>query len=295
MKKNQPIAYLYILPSMLIVFTFSIFPIIFNLGASLTRWRGFQFETAEFVGLQNYQTIFNDHVFIGSLRNYAFFMVLTISLQLALGLIFTVLLSRVVIGKRVLETFLFLPVVLSTVVIGYTFSQIFEPNFGTLNRFLGSVGLDSLQRTWIGDPRYAIYTLLIANVYQWAGMGIIYYRAGMSNISKEIYEGAKIDGAGFWQSFFRITVPLLKHTHQLLILLGIIGCLKFFDLVYIMTRGGPAGATEFPLTYLYKRFVIESNSGLASAAAVTIIVIAVTLAAIQMKFNERSEKRGEKI
>lgn len=290
MKKKNLAGYLYVLPSVLIVFTFSIFPIVFNVFASLTKWKGFQLDTAEFVGLKNFITLFKDRIFLGSLRNYAFFMVLTIFFQIALGLLFTVLLDRKLPGHKLFETFLFLPVVLSSVVVGYTFSQVFEPNFGTLNRFLATVGLESLQRTWIGDPKYAIYTLLIANVYQWAGMGIIYYRAGMANISHDIYEAATIDGAGFWQTFFRITVPLLKNTHQLLILLGTIGCLKFFDLVYIMTSGGPAGATEFPLTFLYKKFISESNSGVASAVAVVVMFIALILAAFQIKTNEYSDK-----
>jgi raffinose/stachyose/melibiose transport system permease protein len=117
----------------------------------------------------------------------------------------------------------------------------------------------------------------------------------MANISRDIYEAATIDGAGFWQTFFRITVPLLKNIHQLIILMGTIGCLKFFDLVYIMTNGGPAGATEFPLTFLYKKFFIESNSGLASTVAVIIILIALILAYFEIKTAETGEKKKKLI
>lgn len=289
LKKNNRFAYLYILPSISFVGTFLLFPILFNLVSSFTKWKGLSFESAKFVGFKNYINLFQDSVFIGAIKNCIIFMVLTIFFQLSIGLLLTVLLDKKLPGFKLFETVYFLPVVLSSVIVGYTFSQIFEPNFGTLNTFLGVIGLDSLKRIWIGDPKYALYAVLVANVYQWTGMGIIYYRAGLANISDDIYEAAKIDGANFWQTLFKITVPLLKNIHLILILLGTIGTLKFFDLVYIMTKGGPAGATEFPLTYLYKRFILESNSGLASAVAFVIIILATILSALEIKFSNGVE------
>lgn len=183
--------------------------------------------------------------------------------------------------------------VLSSVVVGYTFLQIFEPNFGTLNTFLQSVGLAGWKRMWIGDAKYALIAILIANIYQWSGMGIIYYRAGLANISNDLYDAAKIDGAGFWQSFFKITIPLLKNTHVIILLLGTIGCLKFFDLAYIMTSGGPANTTEFPLLYLYRKFMRESNSGLASAAAIVIILLATVVSVGILKVTGNDKEMGK--
>jgi raffinose/stachyose/melibiose transport system permease protein len=289
LKKNNKFAYLYILPSIFFVFTFLVYPILFNLASSFTKWKGLSFSTAKFVGLKNYNVLFQDPIFLNSIKNCIIFMALTIFFQLSIGLFLTVLLDMKLKGYKIFETIYFLPVVLSSVIIGYTFSQIFEPSFGTLNMFLGAVGLDSFKQIWIGDPKYALFTVLVANIYQWTGMSIIYYRAGMANISNDIYEACKIDGASFWQTFFRITVPLLKNIHLILILLGTIGTLKFFDLVYIMTKGGPAGSTEFPLTYLYRRFILESNSGLASAVAVVIIVIATLLSMIEIKSSKALE------
>jgi len=284
-KNNNLVAYLYILPSMFFVFVFLVFPILFNVASSFTRWKGLSFENAKFVGLKNYSVLFQDAIFINSLKNCIIFMVLTIFFQLSIGLILTVLLDRKLPGFKIFETVYFLPVVLSSVIVGYTFSQIFEPNFGTVNMFLDAVGLGEYRQIWIGDPKLALFAVLVANVYQWTGMGIIYYRAGMANISEDIYEAARIDGASFWQTFFKITVPLLKNIHLILVLLGTIGTLKFFDLVYIMTKGGPAGSTEFPLSYLYRRFIMESNSGLASAVAVVIVIIATILSILEIKFS----------
>jgi raffinose/stachyose/melibiose transport system permease protein len=288
-KKNNWFAYLYILPTLFFVGVFLVFPILFNVASSFTKWKGLSFEKAKFIGFKNYSFLLHDAIFLKALSNCLLFMVLTIFFQLSLGLLLTVLLDRKLPGYKIFETVYFLPVVLSSVIIGYTFSQIFEPNFGTLNTFLDAIGLGNLKHIWIGDPKLALYTVLIANIYQWTGMGIIYYRAGMANISSEIYESAKIDGAGFWQTFLRITVPLLNNIHLILILLGTIGTLKFFDLVYIMTKGGPAGSSEFPLSYLYKRFIGESNSGLASAVAVLIILIATILSALEIKLSKKFE------
>lgn len=291
--KKRITPYFYILPAVLLVGIFLIYPIIFNLLSSFTKWKGFNFSKAEFIGIKNYMTLIKDPIFIRDLRNCLLFMVLTIFFQMSIGLVLTVFLNLKLLGYRLMETIYFFPVVLSSVVVGYTFLQIFEPNFGTLNTFLQSVGLAGWKRMWIGDAKYALIAILIANIYQWSGMGIIYYRAGLANISNDLYDAAKIDGAGFWQSFFKITIPLLKNTHVIILLLGTIGCLKFFDLAYIMTSGGPANTTEFPLLYLYRKFMRESNSGLASAAAIVIILLATVLSVGILKVTGNNKEMGK--
>lgn len=291
--KKRITPYFYILPAVLLVGIFLIYPIIFNLLSSFTKWKGFNFSKAEFIGIKNYMTLIKDPIFIRDLRNCLLFMVLTIFFQMSIGLVLTVFLNLKLLGYRLMETIYFFPVVLSSVVVGYTFLQIFEPNFGTLNTFLQSVGLAGWKRMWIGDAKYALIAILIANIYQWSGMGIIYYRAGLANISNDLYDAAKIDGAGFWQSFFKITIPLLKNTHVIILLLGTIGCLKFFDLAYIMTSGGPANTTEFPLLYLYRKFMRESNSGLASAAAIVIILLATVVSVGILKVTGNDKEMGK--
>ena len=277
--KKRITPYFYILPAVLLVGIFLIYPIIFNLLSSFTKWKGFNFSKAEFIGIKNYMTLIKDPIFIRDLRNCLLFMVLTIFFQMSIGLVLTVFLNLKLLGYRLMETIYFFPVVLSSVVVGYTFLQ--------------SVGLAGWKRMWIGDAKYALIAILIANIYQWSGMGIIYYRAGLANISNDLYDAAKIDGAGFWQSFFKITIPLLKNTHVIILLLGTIGCLKFFDLAYIMTSGGPANTTEFPLLYLYRKFMRESNSGLASAAAIVIILLATVVSVGILKVTGNDKEMGK--
>lgn len=287
MKKNNLIPFLYILPCLLFVLIFLVIPVVYNLVIGFTSFKGLDFSQINFIGLDNYITLFTDRLFLISLKNTFIFMVLTVVFQLGIGLLMTILLEKKLPGHRVFELVYFLPAILSSVIIAFTFMQLYEPYFGTINSFLDSIGLSSFKQTWLGDPKLALYCLLAANVYQWTGMSIIYYRAGLANISKEIYESAHLDGANFWQQLFFITIPLLKYSHMTLILIGSIGTLKFFDLVYIMTQGGPAGATEFPMTYMYKRLSLESNNGLASSLAMVILIIAFILARYQMKLFKR--------
>lgn len=291
MKKNKWMSFIYVAPALFMVGIFLVYPIIFNLITSFSKWKGLNYKNAVFVGFQNYLYIMKDPIFLNGLKNCLLFMVLTLFFQMSIGLFLTVLLNMKLFGYKLLETVYFFPVVLSSVVVGYSFLNIFEPNFGALNKVLAAIGLQQLQRMWIGETKYALAAILIANVYQWSGMGIIYYRAGIANISLEVYDAAKIDGAGFWRTLFNITIPLLKNTHIIILLMGTIGCLKFFDLAYIMTSGGPANSTEFPLMYLYRKFMRESNSGVASAVAIILIIIATILSIFILKVSSNGDKR----
>lgn len=287
MKKIVP--YFYILPCFLVVAIFLALPVLYNIAISFTSYNGIAWSEINWNGFDNYRALLEDEVFWISIKNTAIFMILTILFQIGISLTMTILLERKLFGSRIFEIIYFVPSILSSVIIAYTFNQIYEPNFGVLNSFLGLIGLDNLQRIWLSDLNLALYCILAANVYQWAGMGIIYYRAGMANIGEELQESAKIDGAGYFQRIRYITLPLLKPAHLTMMLMGTIGTLKFFDLVYVMTQGGPAGRTEFPMTYLYKRFSLEANNGVASALAVLVLILAFIIASLQTKVFESKD------
>lgn len=243
----------------------------------------------QFIGFSNYKTVFEDRIFRGALWNMVVFLVLTLLLQMGVGLLLTLLLNRKLPGHRFAELVFFAPVIMSSVIIAYTFLQVFEPINGTINQFLSMLGMSAFRQIWLADMRLALYCVLAANVYQWTGMSIIYYRAGMAVISKDYYEAAEIDGASFWKKVVNITIPLLKNTHVTLILLGTIGTIKFFDLVQIMTQGGPAGATEFPMTYLYKRLSLEARNGLSGAISIICIIMAFIIASVQIRTMKKEK------
>jgi raffinose/stachyose/melibiose transport system permease protein len=252
----------------------------FNVAISLTRWRSLSFASIRFTGLANYVYMLRDPGFLTAMKNVVVFGTSTLAIQIALGLWMTMLLRDRPVGKGVFELLLVAPAMLSSPVVAYCIMRLLEPNSGLVNTALGALGLGDLKRIWLGDPSVALLGILAANVYQWTGFGIIYYRAGMAQLSSETLDAAKVDGAGPVTTFFRIIFPLLRNTHFTMITMGVIGTLKCFDLVYIMTQGGPAGSTQFPMIYLYQRFSQETNYGLASAVSVFIVATALVASVV---------------
>ncbi len=266
--------FLFVLPCLVFITIFLVLPLFFNAAISVTRWKSLSFADIRFTGLSNYVMMLRDGLFLTALKNVLEFGVLTLATQIALGLLMTMLLNSKPPGHSIFEVIYVAPALLSSPVVAYSVMRIMEPNFGPLNSLLGTLGLGALKRIWLGDPSVALFAVLAANVYEWTGFGIIYYRAGLSQLSSELLEASRVDGAGPVKTFFHIIFPLLKNAHFTMVTMGVIGTLKCFDLVYIMTQGGPAGSTEFPMIYLYQRFSLETNYGLASAVAVFVVIIA---------------------
>jgi raffinose/stachyose/melibiose transport system permease protein len=189
---------------------------------------------------------------------------------------------------NMIKAVFFLPVIMAPIIIAAIFRILLDANLGTLNEFLRALQLDFLAVPWLGDPRYARWALVMVNVFEWAGFSMVLYYAGMLTVPTEIYEAAKIDGANFLNMITRVTFPLVNGSTSILIILGIIGSLKTFDIVMLMTGGGPGVATEFLNTYLYKKYVVEFNAGYSAAIGILILVLAMTLSIIQIKLYDRA-------
>ncbi len=151
-----------------------------------------------------------------------------------------------------------------------------------------SIGLEKLAVSWLGDPKYALFSIICVNIYNWMGFSMMTYYAGLMSIDEQVYESARLDGAGFFKTLFFITLPMLKSTTASLILLGIIGSLKTFDIVFLLTGGGPGRSTEFLTTFLYRKAFDEYNGGQAAAIGMIILVIALVLSVIQNRGYEKS-------
>jgi raffinose/stachyose/melibiose transport system permease protein len=177
----------------------------------------------------------------------------------------------------------FLPVVISPAVTAYVFRRIFNANDGELNLILGAVGLGALQQAWLADPKIALYALAAVNIWQWTGLSFLMYYAGLTLIEESFYEAARMDGANFFQLIWHITVPLVRPTSFALLILGVIGALKTFDIVFLVTGGGPGRSTEFLSTYIYKKAIQEFNAGYASALSVVMLLVALLLTVIQLR------------
>ena len=182
------------------------------------------------------------------------------------------------------RTVFFSPQIISTVATGYLFYYIFEPTFGILNRLLRAMNLGALARGWLGDPSVALYSVLFVITWRFIGFYMVLFMASIEGIPEELFEAARIDGCGKWKTIRSITLPLLGGSIKTACVLSIVGSIKYFDLIWIMTQGGPAHASELIATYMYKKTFLSWEVGYGSALSFTLFFIAIVLSALFMRF-----------
>ncbi|MCR8636845.1 carbohydrate ABC transporter permease [Paenibacillus radicis (ex Xue et al. 2023)] len=282
LKLHRRINVLYVLPIFLFLGVFIYYSLFDTFITSLYKWNGIS-KDKTFIGLDNYVQLFTDPIFYQAIRNTFVYMVLTIVVQMLLGLFIALLLKTNVKLKALYKIVFFLPVVLSHSVVSYVFRHIYDANDGSLNRALEAIGFDALALSWLADPDIALYSIIVINIWAWTGFSFVMYYAALTLIDKELYEAAKIDGASPFRTIVSITFPLLRSTHFSLIILGVIGSLKQFDYVFLTTGGGPGRSTELLSTYIYKKAILEYNAGYSSAMAVILLVLALLITVIQLR------------
>ena len=279
------IAYLYILPMIVLSFVLVYYCIIDTVVVSFTDWDGMT-DVFHFVALKNYIKMFKDHVFWTSVVNNLIFFVGTVFIQALLGFVLAVLLKKKLPGSNVFKAIYFMPIAMATSIITAIFRIIMDPTNGALNQFLRAIHLNGFAVNWLGDPKIALVSVIIVNIFQWMGFSMITYYAGLMSLPDDVYEAAKIDGAGFWRTTFSVTLPMLKGTTNVLIILGIVGSLKTFDIVKLLTGGGPGRSTTVMNTYLYEKAFKDFNAGGAASIGVAILIIAMVMSFLQVKFGK---------
>jgi len=275
--------YLYLIPVFAFVGGLIYYTIYYTAEVSLFDWNGLT-PDRDFVGLENYLDIARDPVFHKILLNTIIFAVLTIFLQMALGLLIAVLLKFSVVLKSLYKIIFFLPVVTAPAITAFIFRRIYSAE-GELNQLLTALGLGRFTQVWLANPDLALYSVAAVNIWHWTGFSFLLYFAALTMIDKSIYEAALIDGANFFQMLRHITLPLLKPTHFTLITLGVIGSLKTFDIVYLTTGGGPGRATELMATYIFKKSIVEFDVGYSAALSIVLLLLAVTITVVQQRFQ----------
>ena len=283
--KKSWIAYLYILPMIVLSFVLVYYCIIDTVVVSFTDWDGMT-DVFHFVALKNYIKMFKDHVFWTSVVNNLIFFVGTVFIQALLGFVLAVLLKKKLPGSNVFKAIYFMPIAMATSIITAIFRIIMDPTNGALNQFLRAIHLNGFAVNWLGDPKIALVSVIIVNIFQWMGFSMITYYAGLMSLPDDVYEAAKIDGAGFWRTTFSVTLPMLKGTTNVLIILGIVGSLKTFDIVKLLTGGGPGRSTTVMNTYLYEKAFKDFNAGGAASIGVAILIIAMVMSFRQVKFGK---------
>lgn len=273
--------WLFVAPGLLIFAVFILYSAVYSLLLSFHEWSGYTPEWGDFVGLRNYLELAQDDVFWKSVANSVVFVVVRTPLEVGLALLLALLLNREFRGRALLRTLYFVPVVLSLIVTTIIFQRIYEANAGLLNTFLRQAGLARLALPWLGDPRTALPAVIAVSVWKNVGFSLVILLAGLQAIPHEVLEAARIDGATAFRQVWHVTIPLLRRIIALTAVLSIISGLKVFDLVFIMTRGGPTYSTEVLATLLYRQAFELNNVGLASAIAVVMVVVILISARVQ--------------
>ncbi len=293
-KKAQPLPVLFVcisvLPAVILTLMFTIWPTVQALYLSFTNATSLGLNN-KFVGLDNYIYMFHDKSFIQALKNTAKLMAVVPVITIFCSLVLAFVLNQCKLKEMVLyRTIFYFPNIVSLTVVGIIWSFVFHPNVGIVNKILGAVGLESLQRSWLGDSKTALWCIAFTLLWQAAGYYMVMHIAAMDGISPEIYESATLDGASAWRKLVSITMPLMKDIIGITFVLALSGTINLsFVLSQVMTGGGPNGASSVLLQYMYTQGFVNGNFGYAMAITVFTLAISVALSMLSRKLTDASE------
>ncbi|GAA1993150.1 sugar ABC transporter permease [Isoptericola halotolerans] len=290
LRKRLEIAF-FVAPALGLFVLFVVWPVITAVQMSMFRWNGIG-PLENFVGLDNYARVLNSDVFIGSLVNNLIIVASSIAIQLPLGLAIALLLNRRMWGQGLLRTIIFMPYVLAEVVAGVIWFQLLQPQYGVIDTLLEAIGLTPPPQGWLGDMDLALWTIIVILTWKYIGLAVILFLAGLQGVPDELYEAAQLDGASWWQVQRKITIPLLGPTIRTWAFLSMIGSLQLFDMVWIMTRGGPANATSTMAIFLVNEGTNRANFGIAGAASVVLFFIALVFAVLYQQLIMKRDTKG---
>lgn len=266
-------AYAFLLPAVAVYLTFVVGPILISMYYSLFEWSGVS-RSGTFVGLKNFGRLLNDQVFWKAVGNNIRLVIGSLITQIPIAIGLALLLTRGLRGMRFLRAVYFLPHMIPTVAIGILWIFMYDPNMGLINDLLFRFGLRGWARGWLGDEGLALYAVIVTIGWQFIPFYMILFQAALVGIPQELYEAAAIDGATGSRAFRHVTLPLLGGTIRTAVVLSLVGSLKYFDLIYIMTEGGPNHASELMATHMFKTAFKQFQMGYGSSVAVASFLIA---------------------
>ncbi len=282
----------FLLPAVVVVLVFIYLPVVQNLYYSLFRWSSID-PRLNFTGLSNYRRLLGDPLVYTSLRNNVLYALISVLFQVLIALGLAAVLESRILGPGLATAFrniLFLPSVLAVTVVGLTWQLIYRPDMGLLNQLLQAVGLNRLVHAWIGEEGTAIYSIIAVSQWQWVGYCMILFIVAIQAIPEDLFESARIDGASGWAQFRYITVPMVRETTLVLTTITVIGAFKVFDIVWVMTAGGPNHASEVLGNYLYRVGFRDDEMGYASAIATTLFAITFLLTIVQLRLGRTGKE-----
>ncbi len=278
----------FILPSFLLYTIFVITPTLSSVYLSFTSWDGVS-PNVHYIGFANFVEIWNSDRVHNALKNTVLLTVSLVVLENAASLMLALLVDQVRWLRNLFRSVFYFPVLLSGIVMGFVWTIILNYNFGVINQLLDAAGLDAIKTDWLGNPKFAMLSIVLSTVWKSAGYYMVIYLAGLQGIPQELTEAASIDGANRWQQFRHVKFPLLAGAMTVCMMLSMIGSLKIFDQIAVMTDGGPGFATE-TLTYIiYKVGFGELRQGFGTALAIVLFLLIMIVSIVQIKLLRKRE------
>jgi ABC-type sugar transport system permease subunit len=267
---------------------FVLWPLAQSMWYSLTRWNGLS--DPEFIGLDNFSRALADPNFIRAFENTAIWLIVAVTVPTVAGLLLAVLLDRPLRGSRLYKSAFYLPITLSLVVVGQVWTWIYQPSWGLLNSVLETVGLADVTRAWLGDPETALIAVIVAWSWQQTALALILYLAALTTVPRDLIEAAAIDGANARQQFLRIIVPLLRPASVVVITLAVINTLKGFDIVFVLTKGGPFHMSSNLAMFMYEETFFKYRLGYGAAIATALFALAIIVVVVYFRQARASER-----
>jgi raffinose/stachyose/melibiose transport system permease protein len=289
--KSTVAVWMFLLPALAFLAVFIIWPVLLSLQLSFYDWNGVA-PVRTFSGLANWKALAADAIFWKALGNNLIVVALSISIQLPIAMALAVLLHRGGNKLKIFKVVYFFPMLMSTVAIGALFKAIYDVQFGAMTPLLRALGLANLAQDWLGDSHVALFSVIAVICWQFIPFYMILFLATLTGIPNELREAAEMDGATSGQYFWRVELPLMRGAVITAITLSLIGSLKYFDLIWVMTEGGPSRATELMATYMYKEAFSSFRMGYGSAIATAMFLIVMAAALIAIAIRQRQAEEG---
>jgi ABC-type sugar transport system permease subunit len=286
--RRRMVGPLFVAPAFILYAVFMLYPFVQSIYLSLTAWDGAQ-AVKRFVGLANYGELIHDQLLRLSLwHNIIWIIIGTIS-PLVIGMTLALLLWQHPPGFTILRTIYFMPQVLSAVLIAIIWGWIYDPVFGILNTMLTNLGLSSFTRGWLGDPNLALYAVLVAAIWAATGFVFVILLAGLQNVNMELIDAAMIDGANAWQQFWNVTLPEMSNVVTVVTVLLLIGGFSVFDVIFVLTSGGPNNGTQVIATYTFQQAFTENRVGYGAALSIIMTILSLIVSAFFLYVRERQD------
>jgi len=282
-RAKSPYPTWFYLPAAVIYGVLFIVPTVIAFYFSLTRWSIFD---SKFIGFDNYVTFFKEPALVTSLWHTLIYAVVTSGLKVVLGLLLAMLLTSQILARGYLRSVVFFPVLVSTIGVGLTFTVLMNPEKGLINQSLAAIGIQG--PGWLTDPSYALLSVALVDVWKGVGLATLIYIAGIVSIPQEYFEAARVDGAGAWDNFRHIVLPLARPATVTVIILSLIGGLRSFDLIWAMTRGGPGFSSDVIASVIYKQYQ-AGFYGLSTAGNVVLFLVVTAIVLPLSRFLNRKE------